>query len=377
MYKATLFDRVKAAMVRDDPFYATMLLNMEVVQTNKLPGGRDLWMAATDGTTLWVNPDNFNKLPLDQAKGVLKHEVMHVAQLHPFRGLGKEPRRWNHAADYTINPVILEEGGALPPEALDGTPWKGQTAEQIYGALPPSPPGGPGGMMDDDVVPATGNAAAAQQKVKSNIAKAAAVAKAMGKLPQSLREAIDEVLNPKVCWKEQLRMFLTETLASDYTWAKPNRRFICGDAPLYLPSMGGHDAMRSLLVVLDTSGSIRMDELKQGLGEIVGAVEECAPRRLIVAYCDAKVQHSDVFDEPSSAQVAETFARHGAGGTNMPAALRWANRNHGDVQAAIVWTDGETDFGDEDEFPYPVVWAITQKHITAPWGTTIHVDLNL
>lgn len=387
----SVLTRAKAQLVLQEPFYATILLNLTIVEGAKTPDGRDLWLAATNGTELFINPVNFEKLTLAQAKGVLKHEVMHIAQLHPWRGEGKEHVRWNHAADYTINPVIIDEGGELPAGALDGTPYKGQTTEQIYNALPPSPPksnqqggagqdgrGAPkGNPLGDDIMPAKDKSQAGIEKAKVMISQAAQVAKAVGKLPANVQAELDEIFKPKVDWREQLRQFLTETCPSDYSFSRPNRRYIAGDDPMYLPSMAGHDSMASLVVVMDTSGSITMDELKQGLGEIVGAVEDVAPKRLVVAYCDAKVQHADVFDNPSEAVVAESFKRHGAGGTSMVAALKWTERNHPNAQAVVVWTDGEFTYEDttEDTFPFAVLWAISNKRYTAPWGTTIHVDM--
>ena len=387
----SVLTRAKAQLVLQEPFYATILLNLQLVECAKTPDGSDLWLAATNGTELFINPANFEKLTLAQAKCVLKHEVMHIAQLHPWRGEGKEHERWNHAADYTINPVIIDEGGELPAGALDGTPYKGQTTEQIYNALPPSPPknnqqggtgqdgrGAPkGNPLGDDIMPAKDKSQAGIEKAKVMISQAAQVAKAVGKLPANVQAELDEIFKPKVDWREQLRQFLTETCPSDYSFSRPNRRYIAGDDPMYLPSMAGHDSMASLVVVMDTSGSITMDELKQGLGEIVGAVEDVAPKRLVVAYCDAKVQHADVFDNPSDAVVAESFKRHGAGGTSMIAALKWAERNHPSAQAVVVWTDGEFSYEDttEDTFPFAVLWAISNKRHTAPWGTTIHVDM--
>lgn len=390
---ATILERAKAQLVLNEPFYATIMLNMKLVECAKTPDGQDLWLAATNGTELFVNPTNFEQLTVAKAKGVLKHEIMHVAQLHPWRGEGKEHERWNHATDYTINPLILDEGGELPEGCLDGSNFKGLSAEQIYNKLPPSPPknggggqgqgqhgsGAPGGNpLGNDIMPAKDKSESAVEAAKVMISQAAQVAKAMGKLPANLQADLDEIFKPKVDWREQLRQFLTETCPSDYSFSRPNRRYIAGEDPMYLPSMAGHDSMASLVVVMDTSGSITMDELKQGLGEIVGAVEDVAPKRLVVAYCDAKVQHADVFDNPSEAVVAESFKRHGAGGTSMVAALKWAQRKHPSAQAVVVWTDGEFSYEDttEDTFPFSVVWAISNKRYTAPWGTTIHVDID-
>jgi predicted metal-dependent peptidase len=372
--------RAKTQLVLHEPFYATILLNLEVVECESVPGLGPLWLAATDGEHLYINPKNFEQLSVAKAKGVLKHEVMHVAQLHPFRGQGKEGVRWNHATDDVINPVIIDEGGELPDGCRPGV--KGMSAEQRYKDLPPSPPGqgsggsGPNNPLGHDVIPAKNQGQAAVDKAKAMIAQAAAIAKARGKLPESVQAELDKIFKPRVDWKEQLRQWLTETQNTDYSFRRPNRRFIAGDSPMYLPSMmGDNEAMDTMVMVLDTSGSISMDELRQGVGEVCGAIADVSPKRLVIAYCDAKVQHHDVFDQPQEAEVSQSFKRHGAGGTNMVAALTWVNRRYPTAKAVIVWTDGETPFGDEEDYEYPVLWAITSPRITAPWGTTIHVEV--
>lgn len=385
----TVLQRARAQLVIHEPFFATILLQLNIVECSKTPDGRDLWLAATDGETLFINPKNFEQLTVAKAKGVLRHEVEHIARLHPWRIDGRDPERWNHATDYAINPDIIAEGGELPDGVLNSPAFKGMSAEQIYAQLPPIPPKGNGGNgngnqpgnggnqppsnpLANDVLPAKDNSQAAVAKAKTMVAQAANVAKARGKMPASMQAEIDELLNPKVDWREQLAQYLTETTATDYSFRRPNRRFVAGDDPMYLPSVVGTDAMESILIVLDTSGSISLDELRQGLGEVVGVISDVSPRRLIVAYCDAKVQHHDVFDNPQEAEVMATAKRHGGGGTNMPAALTWATRKFPEVKAAIVWTDGHTPFGDGDDYPFPVVWAMTTG-IEAPWGSTIHV----
>ncbi|MNN44469.1 hypothetical protein D3C81_1587610 [compost metagenome] len=230
--------------------------------------------------------------------------------------------------------------------------------------------------MDNDVMPAKDKSATGVEKAKQMIASAAQVAKAQGKLPAKMREILDDIFAPKVDWTEALRQWLTESSPEDYSMRRPNRRFITGDDPIYLPSMDGADAMAELGFMIDTSGSIGTDEMKQGLGEAAGAVADVKPSALVVAYCDAAVNHHDVFEQPTEARVREKLERHGGGGTNMPAGLKWFKRNRPNVKAVIVFTDGYTPWGEEDEYPFPVLWAITTPGKVAPWGTTIHVPLD-
>lgn len=369
----TILSKARTKLVLTEPFYATVVLSMTQVLCKEVHG-RPLWLAATDGTHLYVNPENFEKLPLLEAVGVLKHEVMHVVGMHPFRGHGKQARRWNIATDSVINPIIRDEGGSLPAGVIDGSQYKGMSAEQVYNLLPPmDDTPDPNNPMDDDIVLAKDTSQSAQNAVKNMVAQAAAVAKAAGRLPESVRQALEDIFHPTIDWREALLEFLVNNTQDDYTFARPNRRFISGDNPMYLPSLAGTGAMQSLGFMADVSMSISMDDIAQALGEVVGCVNDVKPSKLVVAYCDVKVQHADFFDEPNEAAVTEKLERHGAGGTDMPAGLKWFKRNVPDCQAVIVFTDGYTPWGAAEDYPFPVLWAITTPGLVAPWGTTIHI----
>ena len=78
-------------------------------------------------------------------------------------------------------------------------------------------------------------------------------------MPGGLSKVIDEIIKPKVNWKAVLAKFLTNTAKNDYSWMKPNRRFIGRD--MYLPSLYS-ERLESVVVAVDTSGSISDDELQ-------------------------------------------------------------------------------------------------------------------
>lgn len=374
--KHSIFEKAKTQLVINHPFYATIMFSLKVIETQELPDGRKLWQAATDGANLYVNPVNFNKLPLAEAVGVLKHECMHIALMHPWRRQGRSPQRWNHAADYVINDIIFKEKGSLPAGVLHSQAYAGMTSEQVYAQLPPDPPGGGGAdhgngnPLDDDLMDAPDQGPAAQAKAKATIAKAAQVAKAMGKLPAGIRELIDEVMNPVVAWQEQLKVYLTEKARSDYTFARPNRRFVAQGT--YLPGLYSDGAMRKLVFQIDTSGSIGAKELRQFFGEVCGAVNDVCPSELIVIYVDADVNHVDYFERPDPEAVRTSAKRVGGGGTDMTVGLDWVEKNAPDAQLTIVLTDGYTPFGDER----PNVLWLSTTDVKSPWGTTINVQFD-
>lgn len=68
-----------------------------------------------------------------------------------------------------------------------------------------------------------------------------------------------------------LRRFMTDANKSDYSFARPPTVRMISQG-YYLPTRHGMDSMRNIAVVIDTSGSMG-DEVKQGVGEVCGAVE--------------------------------------------------------------------------------------------------------
>ena len=380
---ATVFEKAKVRIIVNEPFYATLLFGMDVVETEVMPTGDPLWMAATDSKTLWVNPENMNALPIAKCIGTIKHELLHVALMHPFRIGHRTLARARKATDYVINDMIIDDGGELPDGVLyaPDAGYRDMAWEEVYNLLPEEPDNehgeGHGGDCDcgdpfahGDLIPAPDQSAEAQQEVLGRVIQAAQVARAMGKLPAFISEALGDLLNPRVSWEQELLEFMTEISRNDYSFSRPNRRFVYQD--LYLPSLYSQNNMGNLCVVFDTSGSVSMQEMTRFASEAVGAVEGTLPVSLVVIYCDAQVQHVDYFDAPTVEDVTASLARYGCGGTHMPAALDWIDENVDDVRATIVFTDGYTDFGPERE--YPVLWGITSKEVSAAMGRTVHVE---
>src|SRR5687768_6492054 len=94
------------------PFLGSLLLFAEMISTDTIS------TAATNGRQIFINPQFFEHLPLDQQEAVLLHEVLHAALLHVPRGIGRHAKRWNVAADIVINGVLAREGFALLKDSV-------------------------------------------------------------------------------------------------------------------------------------------------------------------------------------------------------------------------------------------------------------------
>jgi len=245
---------------------------------------------ATDGKVLAYNPAFVASLSSDEVVGVLAHEVMHNALAHPCRRGTRDPTRWNIACDLAVNPLLVQVGFVLPASRLmpgEGSYAHlppGKSADEYYALLGvPSPPtesddtsrenpdcgsvpvdpGGCGSVRD----PANGSSstiAETESGWQVAVAQAEQAARNRGELPAGLGRAVEHVLRPPQDWKEVLREFVSSQARNDYSWARPNRRFLWQG--LYLPGLHSVE-LGEVVIAIDTSG-------RSGRGNWA-----CSPRR--------------------------------------------------------------------------------------------------
>lgn len=321
---------------------------------------------AVDGKHVFYNPEFVLGLTDSLCRSAMAHEVMHCVFGHMRRRADRNPRKWNRAGDYAIN-LVLEEGGfEIGENWLLNKAYAGMTADEIYAMLP-DPDDGSDSDALDEIMPSHSPADAAAQAVEWQIAavQAAAQAKKAGTLPGSLERLVEEITEQKVDWKSALRAFMTERAKDDYSWSRPNRRFL--SAGLYLPGMYS-EAMGEVAVVIDTSGSIDQATLNAFGAEIKSIVDNTKPLMTRVIYCDAEVNHVDEF----TAEQELHFKMHGGGGTDFRPPFDYIEQ-HGLKPACLVYlTDGYGPFPDEP--PYPTMWVCTTE-VVAPFGRTIPIDI--
>ena len=75
----------------------------------------------------------------------------------------------------------------------------------------------------------------AEEEIKVEIIQSAQYAKKHGKLPAELERYIQELLNPVLPWKEILARFVDQVSRNDYSWTRPNARYMAQG--FYLPAL--------------------------------------------------------------------------------------------------------------------------------------------
>ena len=198
------------------------------------------------------------------------------------------------------------------------------------------------------------------------VQQAAETAKAQGKLPGSLSKLVDEIVSPQVNWKQKLARFLKSNNKSDYSWQKPNRRFVANG--LYLPSLYS-PCIEEIGVIVDTSGSRTDEELNQDLGEISSMLVDANVENVHFMQADTDVTDEQTFTRES---MPLKVTMKGRGGTRFGPAVAEMAEKYPTISCLIYLTDLESnDFGSEPHFP--VVW-ITNSATEAPYGEIIEVN---
>jgi predicted metal-dependent peptidase len=386
--------KARIALILDHPFFGALVMNLGVAADTSIP------TMCTDGVRLRYSPNFVASLNDRQVVTVLAHEVMHCALGHIFRMEHRDRKRWNMAADYAINNYFQQEivatpaGKAAPWEWPTATPplldpqYEGMSAEEIYNLLPEEMGGDGDGQGDDgdgdgqpgdgdpspgdagfgDIEPAPGDKAQ-QDELETgwrlSVENAVAAAKGAGKLPAGLARSVNEVLHPKIRWTTVLRDLLTSIARDDYSWRRPNPRYL--RSGFILPSLR-NESMGKLIVAIDTSGSVGEAELSEFMAELNGIANECRPAGVMVIQADAAICATDEFErgEQISIQLC------GGGGTDFRPVFAKVDEMTEQPAAVIYLTDGQGTFPDRAP-ACPVIWCV-KGTTEIPFGAVVRIN---
>jgi len=119
----------RAALIMTRPFYGVLVSQVTAKMSWDHP------TAATNSVTHFFNPKFIADLSPAKVKGTQAHETEHDARHHSTRRGNRDPRLWNEACDYEINPDLIDEGFELPEGFLYREDFRGLVAEEIYRIL--------------------------------------------------------------------------------------------------------------------------------------------------------------------------------------------------------------------------------------------------
>lgn len=407
MTAAQKITRARTQLLLNHPFFGTLALRLEMIAQP------EVGTMAVDGRHLFYAPAFVDGLAEAELIGVLAHEVMHCALAHHCRRNGRDLAEWNVAADYAINPLIVQSGLKLPADALIDPEFEGLSAEEIYSrrrnrsaedesggendgqgqggqqnqqssdpesGSSPATPGGFGQVLD---APAPDDAAQDQPASEAELAhqerewkiaaeQSARTAAGAGKLPGGIDIAVTRAKQPRVDWRAVLRQFIAATTPSDYSWTVPNRRYVA--AGVYLPSTV-KEGIGEIVVAVDTSGSISDQMLSAFSAELNSISQEAKPQAIHVVYCDTRVNRTVEYGADEEIELVA----QGRGGTDFRPPFAWVEESGISPKCLIYLTDLDcSSYPAEPE--YPVLWATDSPIANSryfsrpPFGDVVYME---
>lgn len=366
-------------------FISEILFSLEMIITKEIP------TAGVNDKYLAVNPDFFLKQSQDQRIGLLAHEAFHVALKHILRGQGlckiaddiemseREQDLYNAAADYVINNFLLAEGFSLPAGGLHDPKYNDWSTDQVYKDLlqEQQQTGGSGNRctMPDLLAPSDDvknkGKEVVDEQLNDILVRAAIKAKQQdpegyGRIPGEIRIYIDNLIAPKLNWKVLLANFLSSYNDDDFSWKRPNRRYM---PDYYLPTLHS-PSLADITVAVDTSGSVTDNQFKSFISEIAAIHARLSPECIEVIDFDTEIrsiQNIKQYEDLTKLNFT------GRGGTSLHDLFKYTNKNP--PQILIVFSDLYCDLNIRAT-NYPVLWVvINNKEAKAPFGTLVHLEL--
>lgn len=383
--------KVKLMIKKDCAFFATLILQTPVYWITE----DEISTAATDGKNLFFNPAFFLGLDPEERIFLLLHEIMHNVYNHGIRCGFRDHTTWNEAGDYVINDDLIQRGFKMPQGGLHDKDYRGQSADEVYQVLinkkdkgqdntptpwpdlqTPPEQGGEGQPDPNQQSQSTGGVQApSAQEVEDhnkNLLTQATQASQMsgdkaGTVPGSLQRTLDDMLKPKLPWNKILAKFLFSLNKNDYSWRRPNRRFI--SQGIIMPSLYS-EGVGKIDFAIDTSGSVSKDDFNRFISEIGYVFKAFNPNEIGVMQFDHILQGNE---KCCSVRDFLKLEFKGGGGTRIEPVLEEYKNN--DAKALIILTDGYLYHGAELDPKKPVVWAIYDNPNFVPnFGTAIHFD---
>jgi predicted metal-dependent peptidase len=360
----------------------------------------DEWCAtaATDGRNFYYNSRFIKMLRPKEVEFLFGHEVLHCVYDHFGRRGDRNPQLWNIADDFCVNADLKKHHVG---EFITSVPclydhkYDGMSAEEVYDILYEKADKIDISSLLDKMIDEhidgddeqDGSGAGDQegkgrprlskedrQQIKDEIKEAmlaAASASDAGNIPAGVKRLIKDLTEPKMDWRELLRMQLESTIKSDYTWMRASRKGWHMDA--VMPGMK-LDPMIDIALMIDASGSMDDAMLKDILSETASIMESFPAYRIHVASFDTEVYNPQQYDSDNLEDITG-YEIQGGGGTDFDCMFKYLKDNEIEPKRLVVFTDGYPFGSWGDENYADTVWILHgTTTIEPPWGQYAYYD---
>ena len=388
----------RVGLLLKQPFFGNMATRMKLIDASE-------WCptAATDGRNFYYNKDFVNKLDAKELEFLFGHEIGHCVFDHFGRVGSRDKKLSNIAQDFAVNQILVDErvGKKITKVNIcQDNKYRGMAWEEIYDELYEKAEKIPmdqllkslGDLLDEHLEPDDGAGNGDEDKdgdkegkgrprlskeqmkaVKDEIKEAmiqAAQAAGAGKVPAGIMRMIKDLTEPKMDWREVLRMNIQSIIRNDYSFQRPNRKSQHSGA--VLPGMKNDETVE-VAVAIDMSGSIGDADAKIFLSEVKGIMDQYADYKIDLWTFDTQVYGHTQISQDNDHELLE-YQPQGGGGTDFEVNWEFMKENDINPKKFIMFTDGYPCGGWGDEDYCDTLFIVKGSNNESPFGQTVLYD---
>ena len=394
--KAKILDKLitaRVGLLLRHPFFGNLATRLKMVDASD-------WChtLATDGRNFYFNYGFVNKLTPKEAEFGFAHEVLHNVFDHMGRRDSRDPMLSNIAADFATNQILKDERIGTVPSFLkiyQDDKYRGMSYEQIYDDLYEKADKidiGSLGELLDEHLDGEGDdgdegedgdqegkgkgrprlTAEEKKQIRDEIKEAmvaAAQSAGAGRVPAGVQRMIKDFTEPKMDWRQLLRMNIQSILKSNFSFSRPNRKSQHSGA--ILPGMTNDETI-DVSIAIDMSGSISDAMAKDFLSEVKGIMDEYVDFKLDLWCFDTQVYGYRQFTGDTADEIM-SYECKGGGGTDFNVNYDFMKNEGIEPKKFIMFTDGYPcgSWGDED-YCDSLFIVHGNETIVSPFGQTAY-----
>lgn len=383
--------KAKIWLITKRPWFGQLSCYLNVKENKKIP------TACIDiAGNLYYNPDWMDKLTDEQIRGILCHEVLHLALQHIPRCGDRQQDLWNVACDLKVNMEVARESGmdltknCIKPESygdqynFQGNKITGvneKTAENLYVEIRKKMKRAPSNTMIDLIIATNnpqekeelekagikpidpGSVPAMSRSWQSRVYSAGQIAK--GDCPAGVARELYKLENSELPWHNILKQRFRK-MAVKQSWKRPSKRFL----PFYFPGRTRNEGIK-VVAAVDTSGSMSREQITKAISEMYGLTKAFPFMELWVCDCDAAVYEAKKVKPYDLSKLLLS----GGGGTDFRPVFNWVRKDlKDDIDCLLFFTDLMGTFPDKKP-PYETFWITDTKNGSVPFGRKLVLEV--
>jgi predicted metal-dependent peptidase len=374
------------------PFFGNMATRMRLIEA-------DDWCptAATNGRDFFYSTKFVEKLSVKKLEFLFAHEICHAVFDHFGRVGSRDRMLSNIAQDYAVNQILVDEriGEKITEvQICYDSKYRGKAWEEIYDELyekaekisMPELLKQLGDLLDEHLKeegPGEGDgdkegkgnrpsiSKEDAQKIRDEIKEAmiqSAAAAGAGKTPAGIQRMIKDLTEPKMNWRELVRMNIQSIVRNDYSFSRPSRKGQMSGA--ILPGMK-QDETIDVAIAIDMSGSIGQEDATVFLSEVKGIMDQYQDFAIDIWCFDTDTYNHQRITHDNDQDLLD-YAPEGGGGTDFMANWEFMKEQGIQPKKFIMFTDGYPcgDWGDEN-YCDTLFIVKGNKDCEAPFGQTV------